>query len=93
MKHGLVTFAFVGALCTVFLVAWIVVVASLGQEACLDRGGVVTDAGYACSLAGGSLVTVTSLISRRVVVFAALAVGAPLLLLWFALRGRFGTRR
>jgi hypothetical protein len=93
MKHGAASFAFAGALCTVFVVASIIAVAELGQDACVDRGGAVADAGYACHLPEGPLVAVTSLVSGPAIVVVALGVAAPLLLLWFALRKRLGTRR
>ena len=63
--------------------------AFLAEDACLDRGGRVSDASWACELASGGAVSLWSLLSPSAVALAALAVGVPVAFVVNALGKRF----
>lgn len=49
----------------------------LAGDACLDRGGRVSDTAWLCELAGGASASLWSLVSPAVAVVVILAVGIP----------------
>lgn len=63
--------------------------AFLAEDACLDRGGRVSDASWACELASGGAVSLWSLLSPSGVALAALAVGVPVAFVVNAIGKRF----
>lgn len=63
--------------------------AFLAEDACLDRGGRVSDASWACELASGGAVSLWSLLSPSAVALAALAVGVPVAFVVNAIGKRF----
>lgn len=63
--------------------------AFLAEDACLDRGGRVSDASWACELASGGAVSLWSLLSPSAVALGALAVGVPVAFVGNAIGKRF----
>lgn len=63
--------------------------AFLAEDACLDRGGRVSDASWACELASGGAVSLWSLLSPSAVALGALAVGVPVAFVVNAIGKRF----
>jgi hypothetical protein len=63
--------------------------AFLAEDTCLDRGGRVSDAAWACELASGAAVSLWSLLSPAGVVLAALVVGVPVAFVVNAVGRRF----
>jgi hypothetical protein len=63
--------------------------AFLAEDICLDRGGRVSDAAWACELASGASVSLWSLLSPSGMALAALAVGVPVALVVNAVGKRF----
>jgi len=61
----------------------------LAEDMCLDRGGRVSDAAWACELASGASVSLWSLLSPAGMALAALVVGVPVALVVNALGKRF----
>lgn len=63
--------------------------AFLAEDACLDGGGRVSDASWACELASGGAVSLWSLLSPSAVALGALAVGVPVAFVVNAIGKRF----
>jgi hypothetical protein len=63
--------------------------AFLAEDICLDRGGRVSDAAWACELAAGADVSLWSLLSPSGMALAALVVGVPVALVVNAVGKRF----
>lgn len=63
--------------------------AFLAEDACLDLGGRVSDASWACELASGGAVSLWSLLSPSAVALGALAVGVPVAFVVNAIGKRF----
>ena len=63
--------------------------AFLAEDICLDRGGRVSDAAWACALASGADVSLWSLLSPSGMALATLAVGVPVALVVNAVGKRF----
>lgn len=63
--------------------------AFLAEDTCLDRGGRVSDASWACELASGAAVSLWSLLSPSGMALAALVVGVPVALVVNAIGKRF----
>lgn len=63
--------------------------AFLAEDACLDLGGRVSDASWACELASGGAVSLWSLLSPSAVALGALAVGVPVAFVGNAIGKRF----
>ena len=61
----------------------------LAQDRCLDAGGRVSDAAWACELASGASASLWSLVSPGVAVLVVLAVGVPAYLAANAIGRRF----
>lgn len=61
----------------------------VAEDACLDGGGAVSDAAWACELASGGSASLWSFVSPGGVALAALVVGVPVALAVNAIGKRF----
>lgn len=61
----------------------------VAEDACLDGGGVVSDAAWACELASGGSASLWSFVSPGGMALAALVVGVPVALVVSVIGKRF----
>jgi hypothetical protein len=71
------------------LFATLAACAFIAEDACLDGGGRVSDAAWACEFASEATVSLWSLLSPAGMAFAALVVGVPVALVVNAVGKRF----